>query len=357
MIHNCNLITTDRAGIDVFTNQIQKHGEHNLKFIKNFSSSFDMHTFKNFDFEKEKYDLLIIEDEWDNIAPILNAIFVENLPEINTVLILTSAEIAKHALSKKLTPPKVLTLDFKLGTSRYFLKETLSIYKTIREKFTSAPVIGITNFEKEDEAKPIVDLMRKNMDSVYSKSGNLWSVLPNIIRDKLSIGGLTAHNHELQNRINRYKKPRIFIGSSGEALPIAKTIKFNLEQDQVADCEVWRGSIDIGENLLDALIKKTEEVDYAIFIFHPSDMIISKSKLGGSVRDNVIFETGLFMGKLGKENVFIALPEKHNDVKILSDLGGYVMGNYKGNIDTDDEAMTKAFCFKIEQRIKKDKRE
>jgi len=355
MINSCFLITADRPGKRVFYNQIQNHNEHNLNFVNKFS--FKIHPFKEFDFEREQYDLFIIEDEWDNIAPILNSILKEeDLPEISTVLILTSAEVAKYALSKELISPKVITLDFKLGESRVFHEETLGIYEIIREKFKTAPVIGITNFEKEYEAKPIVEKMRKNRDSVYSKSSSLWSVLPNIIRNKLSIGDLKAHNYELQNKINKYEKPKIFIGSSSEALPIAKTIRYNLEEDKIATCEVWKGAIDIGENLLDALIKKAEEVDYAIFIFHPTDMVISKQTLNGSVRDNVIFEAGLFMGKLGKENVFIALPEKSEDVKILTDLGGYIMGNYNGNVETDYESMTKAFCFRIEKRIRKDKR-
>ena len=352
MKYKCDLITSDKIGIRTFADQIGEHGEYNLDFLD--KKLFDMNKFKDFDFEKEHYDLFIIEDEWDNIAPILTVIFKEDIPEINSTLVMTSTEVVKYALSKNLLPPKILTLDFKLGKSEVFRKETLSIYRMIRKKFKTVPVIGITNFELEDEAKPIVDEMRKNRDSVYSKSSSLWSVLPNIIRNKLSIGDLKAHNYELQSKINRYEKPKIFIGSSSEALPIARSIEFNLQEDKVATCEVWRGSIGIGKTLLDELIKKAEDVDYAIFIFHPSDMINSRNKESGGVRDNVIFEAGLFMGKLGKEKVFIALPEKTDDVKVLTDLGGYIMGNYNGNVETDYDAMTKAFCYKIEKQIKQD---
>lgn len=362
MIHNCDLITTDQAGIDVFSDQIKKHGEHGLRFIKNFS--FDIHKFKDFDFEKERYDLLIIEDEWDNIAPILYAIFTENLPEVNGVLIITSAEIAKYALSKNLIPPKVITLDFRLGETLHFQKETLSIYKTIRKKFMVAPVIGITNFEKEDEAKPIVDLMRKNKDSVYSKSSSLWSVLPNIIRNKLSIGHLKEHNHYLNHENTQLRKdlsekyerkPEIFIGSSGEALGLAKAIKFNLRK--IANCEVWDNAFHIGDILLDQLIEKTQKVDYAIFVFHPSDIVISKNQLNETVRDNVVFETGLFMSKIGRKNVFIALPERHKDIKILTDLDGFMMSHYEESYERNYKITTENFCFEIEERIKKDKLE
>lgn len=362
MIHNCNLITADQAGINVFTEEIREHGEHNFEFIKNFS--FDINVFKDFDFKKEKYDLWIVEDEWDNIAPILNTVFKDNLPEINSVLILTSAETTKYALSQKLPPPKVVTLDFKLGTSLNFQKEILSIYKMIRKKFITAPVIGITNFEKEDEVKPIVDLMRKNRDSVYSKSNSLWPVLPNIIRNKLSIGHLKTHNHHLNQENNQLRKdldkkyeskPEIFIGSSSEALDLAKAIKFNLRK--TANCEVWDNAFHIGDILLDQLIEKTQTVDYAIFIFHPSDIVISKNQLNETVRDNVVFETGLFMSKIGRKNVFIALPEEHKDIKILTDLGGFIMTHYEEYYERNCRTATGNLCYEIEERIKKDKLE
>ena len=97
---------------------------------------------------------------------------------------------------------------------------------------------------------------------------------------------------------------RIFIGSSTEGLAIAKAIKENLQSNNI-EITIWNenafqpGKFHL-ENLLDNLSKN----DFAIFIFSHDDAIKMRNKNYFVTRDNVIFELGLAIAKLGREHVF-----------------------------------------------------
>ncbi|MDE7528489.1 TIR domain-containing protein [Aeromonas salmonicida] len=85
------------------------------------------------------------------------------------------------------------------------------------------------------------------------------------------------------------RKPRVFIGSSVESLPIADAIAENLEFD--AEVTIWRnGTFNISSNALDDLISKAKSVDFSIFIFSPDDLTIIRTREKYVVRDNVVFE-------------------------------------------------------------------
>lgn len=84
-----------------------------------------------------------------------------------------------------------------------------------------------------------------------------------------------------------------------------------------------------GTNTIDALIAIANRVQAAIFIFNADDKVWNdKSALDSSdtVRDNVLFEYGLFMGALSKENVCFVCK---GNPKLASDLKGitYIDGD------------------------------
>ena len=80
------------------------------------------------------------------------------------------------------------------------------------------------------------------------------------------------------------------------------------------------GSIFVaGDSTLESLLKVSKEVDGAIFIFSDDDLTWCRDEVNGSVRDNVLFEYGLFMGSLDEKRVVIA---NKNKPKLASDLAG-----------------------------------
>lgn len=107
----------------------------------------------------------------------------------------------------------------------------------------------------------------------------------------------------MKAKTNTYK-PSLFLGSSSEAAQLFNIItsklknKFNVTQ--------WnKGFFQGGKMTLDHLINSISDYDYAIMLLTPDDKIQSRGKKYLIARDNVEFETGLFMSILGMSNVFI----------------------------------------------------
>ncbi|MBP1618493.1 MAG: hypothetical protein H6Q14_2320 [Bacteroidetes bacterium] len=120
-------------------------------------------------------------------------------------------------------------------------------------------------------------------------------------------------------------KPRIFIGSSSEALEVAKEVKAFFENDYEA--YLWTDDIfKFNENFLETLMKEANLFDFGLLIFTKDDY--TKSRLNGfdTPRDNVIFEYGLFLGRLGRNNAFVI---KDENVKLPSDLLGITLATFK----------------------------
>jgi len=120
-------------------------------------------------------------------------------------------------------------------------------------------------------------------------------------------------------------KPRIFIGSSTEGLDVARKVKDFFSKD--FECYLWNdGIFKYNENYLETLLKEANLFDYGILVFTKDDFTKSREKKFDSPRDNVVFEYGLFLGRLGRDNAFILQGE---NVKLPSDLFGITHANFK----------------------------
>ena len=147
-------------------------------------------------------------------------------------------------------------------------------------------------------------------------------------------------------------KPKIFIGSSVEGLAIAYAVQQNLTHD--AEITVWdQGVFELSQTTLESLVAILEKSDFAIFVFSPDDIIRIRKKQFLTVRDNVIFELGLFIGKLGRERSFIVMPDKPA-FHIPTDLLGVTAGKYDtSRTDGSYQAATGPVCHQIRIQIKK----
>jgi len=147
------------------------------------------------------------------------------------------------------------------------------------------------------------------------------------------------------------RKPSIFIGSSKEGLNVAKAIQQNL--DPSAYVTLWTQNVfNLSATIIETLIKSLNKYEFAIFIFTPDDYTNIRGNLYSTVRDNVIFETGLFIGKLGKEKVFFITPKGQSDLHLPTDLLGVIKGEYDPNWPNGNlVAATGAFCSQVEKQI------
>ena len=154
--------------------------------------------------------------------------------------------------------------------------------------------------------------------------------------------------NELISAPNEY--PKLFIISSSEALGVANTIRTSLEHDVFST--VWNeGVFFAGGYSLEALEKAVSESDFAIAIAQADDIIETRGSRQPTLRDNVLFELGLFMGKLGRHRALLIHP-KVDGLKLPSDLHGLTLLRYEPGDPADLPARLKAACDEIRRIVK-----
>lgn len=147
-------------------------------------------------------------------------------------------------------------------------------------------------------------------------------------------------------------KPKFFIGSSAERLDVARAIQANLDYD--CHTEIWsQGLFELSKSSLDNLIDSLDQFDFAIFILYPDDILQTRESKLNVVRDNVIFELGLFFGKLGRNQVYFVVPRGKDTIHLPSDLLGITYGTF----DSDHSNLNAAlgpFCSQVIEKVKKE---
>ncbi len=145
------------------------------------------------------------------------------------------------------------------------------------------------------------------------------------------------------------RKPRIFIASSSESLDVADAINVNLEHQ--AEVTVWKNGFKLSTSNIDSLVEKSKIMDFAIFIFTPDDVATIRDHSKYIVRDNVLFELGLFVGSLGKERCFIVKP-RDVELHFPTDLLGLSPADYDGNrSDGDLSSAVNYPCVLIKKQV------
>lgn len=146
-------------------------------------------------------------------------------------------------------------------------------------------------------------------------------------------------------------KPRVFIGSSVEGINVAYAVQQNLLH--AAEVTVWdQGVFELSRTTIESLTKALSESDFAVFVFSPDDLVRIRTVSTPSVRDNVLFEFGLFIGKLGRDRVFFLLPAT-GELHLPTDLLGVTPGRYETNrTDGSMQAATAPACFQMRNQMK-----
>lgn len=122
-----------------------------------------------------------------------------------------------------------------------------------------------------------------------------------------------------------------FIGSSREALEkgISQAFHDELRKRRVA-ATLWseKSVFTPSEFTLNSLERALDRFPNALIILSPDDVTHIRRKKERSARDNAIFEYGLFVGRHGRESVFIAVPDSVA-MRIPTDFVGMTPVTYK----------------------------
>lgn len=147
-------------------------------------------------------------------------------------------------------------------------------------------------------------------------------------------------------------RPRVFVGSSREGLDTAYALQVNLEHD--AEVTVWsQGIFEPSKTTIESLERQFSSIDFAIFVFSADDFLNIRGESLAAVRDNVIFELGLSMGKLGRDRSYIVQPRIPTSLRIPTDLLGITTLTFDAaRSDNNTEAALGPACNQIRRMIK-----
>lgn len=137
-----------------------------------------------------------------------------------------------------------------------------------------------------------------------------------------------------QDKLYCYNKIFIVHGHNGE---LKETVARLIERQGINPV-ILHEQVNLGATIIEK-IEKNSDVHAAICLFTADDIgrLNGKVKENRRARQNVVFETGYFMGKLGRTNTIIV---SENDIEIPSDLQGIVY------VDTNE------WKFKILKELK-----
>ena len=145
---------------------------------------------------------------------------------------------------------------------------------------------------------------------------------------------------------------RLFVGSSSEAIAICRAVQAELEDDDLV-VTVWHQDVfRLNYGALDSLLEALDSSDAGVFVLRPDDLTTSRGESNQTVRDNVLFELGMFIGRLGRDRTFMMTPSSPA-FHLPSDLVGLTTARYDAvRFDSGDErSAVGSACRRIRQAV------
>jgi predicted nucleotide-binding protein len=163
---------------------------------------------------------------------------------------------------------------------------------------------------------------------------------------------------ELSRRLNQRNAqvrpvrhtPELFVMSSSESLPIARAVAASFVTDPV-NVTVWTEGVFIPSGYpLDSLDDVLLRSDFGIVIAAGDDLVTSRKRSQLAPRDNITFELGLTIGRLGRKRTFLLEPSTRS-VKLASDLLGLTTVPYDWDPSADPTAQLAVATDIVRKRI------
>lgn len=158
---------------------------------------------------------------------------------------------------------------------------------------------------------------------------------------------LAERNHLVTAQRERV---RVFIMSSAEALPIVDLLIKQFAHDPFLAVAWKNGVFRASQYTLDELEAELDDSDFAIAVAQPDDVVITRETKWPAMRDNVTFELGLFMGRLGRRRAFLMEP-RDADIQLPSDLAGMTTIPYSYVPGKDAEHYIAPACARLRELI------
>jgi predicted nucleotide-binding protein len=167
-----------------------------------------------------------------------------------------------------------------------------------------------------------------------------------------SIAATLSRRLEERNRLvtQRRQRIKVFIMSSVEAIPVTDLIVRHFEHDKFLAIAWQHGVFKASHYPLDDLEDQLDDADFAIAVAYADDLVTARGQQWPAVRDNVIFELGLFVGRLGRRRAFLMEP-REGAAKLPSDLAGLTAIPFHFEKGKDAMAVIAPACAALRERI------
>lgn len=129
---------------------------------------------------------------------------------------------------------------------------------------------------------------------------------------------------------------RVFVASSSEQIAVARAVAKAIEDSSQLDVKVWYEEVfEFSKTYIESLERELDLADFAVVVLTADDPGNVRKKDVNLPRDNVIYELGLFTGRLGRDRCFFFV-DGDSDTKIASDLSGVKPVNFYLSPDPGD---------------------
>lgn len=146
------------------------------------------------------------------------------------------------------------------------------------------------------------------------------------------------------------EKIRVFIISSAEALDVTRKIQDALAHDHFI-VRLWTDDVfRVASYAIEALETELDDSDFAVAVAHSDDMTLFRGQDWPAPRDNVVFELGMFKGRLGRRRAILMEPREEK-VKLPSDLAGVTTIPYAYEPGKDAAALMAPACNILRDHI------
>jgi CRP/FNR family cyclic AMP-dependent transcriptional regulator len=175
-------------------------------------------------------------------------------------------------------------------------------------------------------------LPERRFTQVSQKFPALWKNAAKIQGERL--------RHQNRLFLPKNNPVKIFIGSSLEGLSRAQRLATCLAKDrETVQVILWNKVFGNNQYPLEVFANKLNEWDFAAVIWTADDLTKSRLRTSPSPRDNLVFEAGLSIGRLGRERTFILIPGRTagSGLKVPSDLKQAALMEYR-KADMSDAA-------------------
>ena len=182
-----------------------------------------------------------------------------------------------------------------------------------------------------------------DISDIASRHSDIYRVIARTLARRL----LERNNLVGQHR----EKIRVFIISSAEGLDVARKIQDALAHDGFI-VRLWTDDVfKVASYAIESLETELNDSDFAVAVAHSDDMTLFRGLDWPAPRDNVVFELGLFMGRLGRKRAILMEP-REDKVKLPSDLSGITTIPYNYEPGKDAAARMAPACNGLREHIK-----